>query len=277
VRLQSPDRLSRTDKARAQYANALAPAEYLRAICGSHPEGRLLRSRLHLVQDTLATWPGGNLLDVGCGPGIMARTLLTSRPDDFRITALDLSAAMVRQCVTNVQNTGQRVFPAVGQAEALPFADASFDVALATGVLEYADLRPAVAEISRVVRPGGLVIVSMLNPLSPYRITEWFAYWPLLRGISLLERLLRVPTERQHGVCRSGIRAVGAARFRRLLAQAGLEPLDVVHYDISLLLPPADRLRTLARFAARTPSERTARRGWNRWLATAYVIVARRR
>jgi ubiquinone/menaquinone biosynthesis C-methylase UbiE len=164
----------------------------------------------------------------------------------------------------------------VARVERMPFPDRSFDVALAMGVLEYTDLREALREIARVVRPEGLVVLTMLNPASPYRLVEWGVYWPARRLVGRLERLLGVPPERRHGARRSGIRAVGVARLRRMMREAGLQPQDVVAYDVTPLVPPIDKVvRRWFRRWRRHP-ERTVSRGARRCLGTGYLVAARR-
>lgn len=274
--LQRLGRTSRKERVTAQYNSSQAAADYARANLGSRPEGRFFRSRLQLVQDLLASCPGGDLLDAGCGPGVMARALLEFRPHDFRITVVDQSPAMVGYCAASVRDVGE-VHPAVGQLEAMPFADVSFDVMLVMGALEYANVRAAVREISRITRQSGLVIVTMLNPLSPYRLTEWFLYRPLLRVLEAIERSFGVPAERRHGARASGIRALSAGRLRRLMKQAGLQPMDLVYFDVTPLVPPLDRLPRMVRKAERTAHERTVTRGWRRWMGTGYLVVARPR
>jgi ubiquinone/menaquinone biosynthesis C-methylase UbiE len=266
----------RKDRVTAQYDSSQAAAAYARFSDGA-TLGRTVRSRLHLVQDLLSHHPGGTLLDAGCGPGMMARLLLQSRPGDFTITALDQSPAMIRYCAENVQDVGS-VHATVGQLEALPFGDGNFDVTLVMGALEYADVRPSVQEVARVTRAGGLVILTMLNPLSPYRLTEWLMYWPLVRLLGAIEKLLGVRTERRHGARLTGIRTMPPGRLQRLMRRADLAPVDVIHYDVTHLVPPIDRLPAVVRRTSRIPFERTVQRhGWRRWLGTAYVIVARRR
>jgi ubiquinone/menaquinone biosynthesis C-methylase UbiE len=247
----------------------------VRATRDDRPDGRFRLSRRRLVQDILAGHPGGDVLDAGCGPGVMTRALLMSSPASFRITVLDQSLVMTRYCAANAGGFGQ-VGPTVGELEALPFCDGRFDVVLVLGALEYVNARAAVREISRVLRSGGLVIVTMLNPMSPYRIMEWFVYWPSLRILAVIERLLRRPAERRHGAPRTGIRGIPAASLRRMLAKADLAPIDLVHFDVTPLLPPFDRLPALARRAGRAPDERTVTRGWRRWMGTGYLVVARR-
>lgn len=267
----------RKERVTAQYDTAQAAASYARIVDdGSCVLGRTVRSRLHLVQDLLRDHPGGSLLDAGCGPGMMARLLLQNRPGDFSITVLDQSAAMIRYCSENVRGVGS-VHAAVGQLEAMPFTDANFDVALVMGALEYADMRSAIREISRVTRPGGLVIATMLNPLSPYRLTEWLLYWPLVRFLGVIEMICRVPRSQRHGARHSGIRTVPPSRLRGLMRRAGLAPVDIIHYDITPLVPPLDRLPAIVRRTSRIPFERTLQRGgWSRWLGTAYLVAARR-
>ena len=267
--------MSRKERVIVQYDNPHAPADYARGHEGSRPGGRFSRSRLRLVQDLLASCPGGDLLDAGCGPGVMAHALLDSRPHDFRITALDQSLAMVEYCRATVRDIGE-IYPTVGQLEALPFADATFDVTLVMGALEYADARMAIQEISRVTRPGGLVMVTMLNPLSPYRLTEWCLFWPLIRLLGVIERFCDVPAERRHGARLSGIHAFPVFILRRLMRQTGLQPVDIVYFDVTPTVPPFDRLPSMMRRAQRTAHEDTVTRGRRRWMATAYLITARR-
>jgi len=273
--LQLQDQPARKARVVAQYGSRQAAAAYAQLLDGQSPRGRNQRYRLRLVQEMLARHPGGDLLDAGCGPGIMARTLLTTRPADFSVTVLDQSAAMIDYCRENVRDVGE-VHATVGQLEALPFADASFDVALIMGALEYADVRATLRETARVLRPGGLVVVTMLNPFSPYRLTEWVLYWPLVRLVGLIEEKLAGPARRRHAAGHTGIRTVPRGRLERKLIGVGLLPIEVVHYDITALIPPLDRLPAVIRRAGRIPYERTVDRGWRRWLGTAYLIMARR-
>jgi SAM-dependent methyltransferase len=266
---------SRKDHVIAQYEDPQAAADYARAYEGSRPEGRFFRSRLRLVKDILASCPGGDLLDAGCGPGIMIHTLLESRPRDFRIVGLDQSFAMIEYCIGKVHDIGE-IHPAVGQLEAMPFADATFDVTLAMGVLEYANIRLAIREISRVTRPQGLIIVTMLNPLSAYRLAEWLILLPMIRLLGALEKLRGIPAERRHGTHPSGIHAYPVFMLRRLMRQADIQPVDIYYFDVTPTIPPFDRLPRMTRRADQTPHEHTVTRGWRRWMGSAYLVTARR-
>ena len=88
----------------------------------------------------------GVVVDVGCGPGIYVRRFAEARPD-LRVAATDLSPGM-RPMV-------------VGDAVRLPYADGAADAALAMHMLYHAsDIPAAIAELRRVVRPGGVVVAS---------------------------------------------------------------------------------------------------------------------
>jgi hypothetical protein len=114
----------------------------------------------------------------------------------------------------------------------------------------------------------------MLNPMSPYRLVEWHVYWPLLRMVGRVERWLHVPLERRHGAADTGIRAYRERTFREMLVKAGMSTKDVVYYDVTVLVPPIDRVaRRLAHRWHEHP-ERTVSRGWQKHFGTAFMVVA---
>ncbi|MGH3829535.1 MAG: class I SAM-dependent methyltransferase [Pseudonocardiaceae bacterium] len=264
---------SRGDIVAAQYNAPSAAAGYADMHEGTGPAARYFHSRINLVSQILSFSPGGDLLDVGCGPGMMVRQLLDSRPGDFRITVLDRSPAMVEACATRADNN---VSAQVGRVDAMPFPNASFDVVLAMGVLEYTELTATLAEITRVVRPGGLVLVTMLNPMSPYRFVEWHVYWPLLRMLRGVETVLKVPLERRHGPVETGIHVYREQTLREMMTAAGLSPVSAAYFDVTWLVPPIDRVVRRWTPGWRQRLERTISRGRRKWLGTAYLVVAHR-
>jgi ubiquinone/menaquinone biosynthesis C-methylase UbiE len=95
---------------------------------------------------------GRRVADIGCGKGRFARVLKDANPS-ASIVAFDLARAMLRR-------VPEGVLPCCGSMTALPFSDASFDAAYATESLEHAiDIEAAVAELCRVVRPGGRIVI----------------------------------------------------------------------------------------------------------------------
>ena len=99
---------------------------------------------------------GKQILDVGCGPGILTRPLA----QDNRIVGLDLSFEMLRLAQSELK-------PVRGEGAALPFQDNSFDIVLAIEILQHTT-NPAIflKEILRVVRPQGEIVLSSLNVAS---------------------------------------------------------------------------------------------------------------
>lgn len=96
---------------------------------------------------------GTSVLDVGCGPGALTRVLV-DRLGVRAVSAFDPSAPFVADCAKTCPGVDVRI----GRAEAIPFDDAGFDVAMAQLVLHFvSDPSAAAAELRRVVRPGGIV------------------------------------------------------------------------------------------------------------------------
>ena len=135
-----------------------------------------------LIREYLGDLRGRRVLDIGCGKGRFARVFREQEPD-AGIFALDISPEMLRFVPAGI--------PAVaGSMTDLPFATGSFDGAYATESLEHAvEIGSAVAEICRVVRPGGRIAIIDKNAEQWGRLEtpEW-EKWFTRRE---LERLLR--------------------------------------------------------------------------------------
>src|SRR6187397_2624713 len=95
---------------------------------------------------------GGQVLDVATGTGLVADALLRR---GFRVTGLDQSPGMLARAR---ERFGDRVELVEASADALPFADSSFDHLTFTYLLRYVDdPGSTLVELARVVRPGGTV------------------------------------------------------------------------------------------------------------------------
>jgi ubiquinone/menaquinone biosynthesis C-methylase UbiE len=111
--------------------------------------------------------PGGAVLDVGTGPGVLL-VELAKRRTDLRLTGVDLSADMVAAATRNLEPFGERAAAQAGDVTALPFADKSFDLIVSSLSLHHWDHpEAAVPELARVLRPGGRVYIYDF-PIAPF-------------------------------------------------------------------------------------------------------------
>lgn len=100
----------------------------------------------------------GSVLDVGCGPGVLLAEVSQQRPD-LRCCGVDISFDRLAHARSHA-----RVEVAVGRAEALPFPEGCFDLVFCRLVMEYLPVpEQAMAELIRVCRPGGSVLVQDLD------------------------------------------------------------------------------------------------------------------
>ncbi len=115
--------------------------------------GRYSRELAGPFADAARVAVGQRAIDVGCGPGALTGVLVERLGADA-VSAVDPSPSFVEACRTRHPHVDVRV----GRAESLPYDDASHDVALMQLVLHFvSDPDLAVSQMSRVVRPGGLV------------------------------------------------------------------------------------------------------------------------
>jgi SAM-dependent methyltransferase len=109
--------------------------------------------------DVMAPAVGEAILEVGCGSGALLRLLARQLGDANPLTGADLNPFLLREAAVLAEEDGVagRISFREGNAERLPFDDASFDHAYSVTVLEECDADLALRELRRVVRPGGRV------------------------------------------------------------------------------------------------------------------------
>lgn len=123
---------------------------------------------------------GSTLADVGCGPGTLA---CLARDEGYAVRALDFSPEMVARCRARLGDpTGSNVEVEVGDGQALPFADASVDAAFSLfALIFFPDRAQGLRELRRVVRPGGVVVVSSWHPMDA--VPQFAALFDSLREL----------------------------------------------------------------------------------------------
>jgi ubiquinone/menaquinone biosynthesis C-methylase UbiE len=127
----------------------------------------------------------GDTLEVAAGTGLN----LEFYPDGVRLTGVDFSPAMLAQARDRARALGREVELREGDAHALAFPDGSFDTVVCTfSLCGIADDRRAVAEMWRVLRPGGLLLLADHVAGSA---------WPT-RAVQRLLELVTVPLGGEH-------------------------------------------------------------------------------
>jgi malonyl-CoA O-methyltransferase len=105
---------------------------------------------------------GKAVLDAGCGTGRNLEALGHDKPR--LVAAVDFSQKMIEGIGSKAGNSPS-ITVQIARLESLPYKDAQFDFALCTLVLDHvADLRRGVSELSRVLRPGGAMVISSFHP-----------------------------------------------------------------------------------------------------------------
>ena len=122
--------------------------------------------------------PGARVLDVAAGTGLVSRELAARKL--VNVVSLDANEPMLRAGLpaNEAAGLGARITPILARAEALPFADATFDAVAFTYLLRYVDDPAAVlVELARVLRPGGtLASLEFHEPEAPLLRAGWRAY-----------------------------------------------------------------------------------------------------
>jgi 2-polyprenyl-6-hydroxyphenyl methylase/3-demethylubiquinone-9 3-methyltransferase len=146
-----------------------------------------------------ASRPGALLIDAGCGGGLLAPHV---RRLGYRHVGVDVRSSGLRE------SAGRGVIPVSGDVTALPLADNCAEVVVAGEILEHVtDLPGTVAELARVLRPGGLIVLDTVNDTVLGRfITVTAGEWLGIAPVGLHDPTLFVDPEQltaefaRHGI-----------------------------------------------------------------------------
>lgn len=112
--------------------------------------------------EVAAIGPGARVLDVACGPGVVARAAAAHAGPEGRVAGLDVNPGMLAVAARRAPSIDWRQ----GKAEALPWEDAAFDVVLCQfGLNFFSDPGTALREMWRVLAPGGRLAVAVFDGL----------------------------------------------------------------------------------------------------------------
>jgi ubiquinone/menaquinone biosynthesis C-methylase UbiE len=169
---------------------------------------------------------GGRVLEVAPGPGYLAVEL--AKLGGYRIVGLDVSASFVRMATANAAEAGLDVTFRHGDAAAMPFDDASFDLVVCRAAFKNFS-RPvrALAEMHRVLAAGGKAVVIDLRPdASPAAIDAHVAGMGLGWFDALMTRWIF-----KHSLIK---RAYSQAQFRQMASQTPFGACEICEDPIGM-------------------------------------------
>ncbi|MEA1896918.1 MAG: class I SAM-dependent methyltransferase [Bacteroidota bacterium] len=105
---------------------------------------------------------GKKILEIGCGTGEFTKRIVPSGAD---ITAIDISPDLLEVARETIPNATVRFH--IQNVEKLDFEDGCFDVVIGSSILHHLNLKPALKEIYRVLKIGGVVVFTEPNMVNP--------------------------------------------------------------------------------------------------------------
>jgi ubiquinone/menaquinone biosynthesis C-methylase UbiE/peptidoglycan/xylan/chitin deacetylase (PgdA/CDA1 family) len=218
--LKGASRLTPTRQSEVLYKFDKGARSYSDKYEGDSISSYSFSTRRQKVKELIKCLRGANALDIGCGPGMMTEELTAK---GYRFYGVDISENMIAECKKRFGHMGNASF-SVGKAERLEFGSSFFDLVTCMGVVEYLDDDAAVVEeISRVLKPGGHVVITLPNRWSPYRL--WHKVVCNKRLVDLAKRFMgRSDPTLIH-------REYTEEEYKRLLAHFGLEVEKTVYYS----------------------------------------------
>lgn len=191
-----------------------------------------LERRVRLLHRGLEGVPNPVVVELGCGAGLFAERLRVLRAD-IRYVGLDLAPLAVAYAARR-NRSGVAVF-CVADALRLPCADGCADVVAGNSILHHLPLNQALAEVYRVLRPGGLLFFAEPNMLNPQVALQ--------ENVSVLRALVQTSAGETAFVRWEMAESLRKAGFR----EVSVQPFDFLHpFMPGLLVPIASGFGALA-------------------------------
>lgn len=189
----------------------------------------IFRPLSQLVLSAARLRPGEHVLDVACGTGIVARQAAPAVGSSGRVAAIDLRPGMLAVARSLLASDGPAIDWQEGDAHALPFTDASFDVIVCQQGLQFFT-RPehALREMKRVSRPGGRVV------LACWRELELQGFMKTLSELEFAH-LSITGLSREDAIAPFSLQS--PAELTRLCTAAGLEDVEVSAESVETTYP----------------------------------------
>ena len=196
----------------------------------------LMSAGVHRIwKDAMVEWlnpqPGRQMLDVAGGTGDIAFRIVEmarSRGGEAQVTVCDINADMLGEGRRRAQEKGETAIEWVcGNAESLPFPDASFDAyTIAFGIRNVTHIDKALAEARRVLKPGGRFLCLEFSKVEvPGLDTLYDAY--SFKLMPKIGGLVAKDEESYRYLAESIRRFPPQAKFAQMIADAGLEQVKV--------------------------------------------------
>jgi SAM-dependent methyltransferase len=190
------------------------------------PAGRVrARRRAAFFVEATGLGPGQRALELGCGTGLFLEQVALC---GARITGVDLTPDLLTRARKRLASLSS-VSVHCGNAEALPYANTAFDAVYGSSILHHLDLDRALAEIFRVLKPGGRIAFTEPNILNPQ--------------IAVTFRL--TPAKEYFGLSPDEM-AFSRWRARRALAAAGFVDCSVRPFDFLHPATPGRLIKPMA-------------------------------
>ncbi len=200
-------------------------------IAARYADGAPIRAGLQkALLDAAALKPGQHVLDLAAGPGLLAREAARRVLPDGQVLASDIAEGMLIEGLRRAAAEGlSDLLAAACDAEHLAFGDACFDAALiGLGLFIFPQPEKALAELHRVLRPGGQIALSVWGPREAVPL--------IARAQDCIARLLPAPKVPRPSVFRLG----DADRLAALLAAAGFRDINIAPHTFSCRFACAD-------------------------------------